>query len=108
MSLEYSDFMVGNNKTYLGLQVMSLTLFFSILAKSGISLQIFVEVPNIKFHINPFSGSRADTRGQTARQTDEGTTGLAAWYHLQRRGAFYGDLMLPATIGLTPIKPPSA
>jgi len=33
-------------------------------------LQIFIEVPNIKFHGNPSGGSRADKCGQTDRKKD--------------------------------------
>ena len=32
--------------------------------------QAFIEVPYNKSHCNPFSGSHADTRGQTDRLTD--------------------------------------
>jgi len=40
-------------------------LFFSILTKNGVPRHIFIEVPNIKFHGNPYCGSRADTCEQT-------------------------------------------
>jgi hypothetical protein len=35
------------------------------LNKFGVSRQIFIKVPNIKFHGHPSSASRADKRGQT-------------------------------------------
>jgi hypothetical protein len=44
--------------------------FFSILTILGFSQQVFREVPNIKFHGNPSSGSRTDTRAQTYVRTD--------------------------------------
>ena len=43
----------------------------------GISWQIYIEVPMIKFHVNPSCGSRAETSWQTV--------GLTAWYHYSRR-----------------------
>lgn len=39
--------------------------FCLVLTKHGPSLQISTEVPNIKFHTNRSSGTRADTCGQT-------------------------------------------
>jgi hypothetical protein len=51
--------------------------FLSIVTKFGISRQIFMKIPNTKFHINPSSGSRADTCGQTDV--------LTAWYHITGR-----------------------
>jgi hypothetical protein len=38
--------------------------FCPILNKFGFSWQIFVKLPNIKFHKNPSSGSRTDACGQ--------------------------------------------
>jgi len=38
--------------------------------QTGISWQVFKEVPNIKFHLNPASGSCADTCRQTYKDTD--------------------------------------
>jgi len=40
------------------------------LTKSEVPQRIFLEAPNIKFHGNPSNESRADTCGQTDRQTD--------------------------------------
>jgi len=63
----------------------------------------FLEVPNIKFHVNASSESRADiyrqTNIQTNGQTANGwTEGLKVWYHFSRWERFYGELMLPVTI----------
>jgi len=41
-------------------------IFFPILTKSVISRQILTEIPNIKFDVKPFSGSR----NETCRQAD--------------------------------------
>jgi hypothetical protein len=49
-----------NNKTFLGLNAKCLDIF----VRFRVYRQIFIKVPNIKFHGNPSSGSRADTRGQ--------------------------------------------
>jgi hypothetical protein len=49
-----------NNTTYVGRHVNCL-----ILANSGMFRQIFIIARNIKFHINPSRGSRADTCAQT-------------------------------------------
>jgi len=43
-----------NNKTYLGLHVKC-PYFSLIFTKYEISLQIFTEVPSLKFHISPSS-----------------------------------------------------
>jgi hypothetical protein len=60
----------GNTKTYLGLHVLISTKF-------GFSRQIFIKVPNVKFQGNLSSGNRADTCGQTDKQT-----------HMKQIGAF--------------------
>jgi len=44
--------------------------FSPILTKFGLSRQMIVEVPNIKFLKNSSSGSRADAWGQADRQTE--------------------------------------
>jgi hypothetical protein len=44
--------------------------FCPILTKFELSRQILIKVLNIKFHGNPFGGSRAATSGQTDRRTD--------------------------------------
>ena len=41
-----------------------------ILTKFGISQQIFIKAPNIKFHGKPSNGSRANTCGQTDGKVD--------------------------------------
>ena len=41
-----------------------------ILMKLELSRQIFEKYPNIKFHENPFDGSRVVPCGQTGKQTD--------------------------------------
>ena len=46
-------------------------IFCLILTKFGVRRQIFVTVPSMKVACNPCSGSRADTRRQTDRQTAE-------------------------------------
>ena len=43
---------------------------YPISIKFGISRQIFIKVPNIRFHGNPPSGCRADTCGQKGKQMD--------------------------------------
>ena len=43
----------------------SVRYFGAILTKAGVSRQIFIKVPNIKFRRSASGGSRADTRGQT-------------------------------------------
>ena len=53
--------------------MQQLDIFLLILNKSGIPRQIFKEVSNTKFHVNPSSGSRADTRVQMAAQSDRRT-----------------------------------
>ena len=50
-------------KLYLGVRVKCL-VFCPIVSKSGVSGQLFIEVPSIKFHGNPSSGSSANTCGQ--------------------------------------------
>jgi hypothetical protein len=45
-------------------------VFCPIVTKSEIPQQIFKEVPDIKFHISPYSRSRDDTWGKTDRRTD--------------------------------------
>ena len=52
-----------NSKPYLGLQVKSL-IFFLILMKFWFFQQIFINVPNIKFHRNASSGSCTHTHRQ--------------------------------------------
>jgi hypothetical protein len=68
MSLEDSTLqqfnVAGNNKTYLGLYVKCPVFLFHILTKFGFSQKISIRVLNIKFHVNPSSGSRADMCGQ--------------------------------------------
>jgi len=54
----------GSNKTHLGLQVKC-PIFLPVLTKCVIYRQIFMEASNITFHVNPSSGSRDDTGGQT-------------------------------------------
>ena len=44
---------------------MYVAIFARFLTKFGISWQIFTEVPNNKFHINPPSEGRADADRQT-------------------------------------------
>ena len=39
--------------------------------KFGVSREIFINGPNIKFHANPSRWSRADTCGETGGQTDD-------------------------------------
>jgi len=56
-------------KKYLGLHV-ECPIFLSDLTKSGVSEQIFVKIPNIKFHESPYRGSGADTCGQEDRRTE--------------------------------------
>ena len=53
-------------QTNLGLHVKCLIY----LTKYGISRQVFVKVPNIKFQENLSSGSHADTCGQTDGRPD--------------------------------------
>lgn len=43
----------------------SVRYFCAILTKAGVSRQIFIKLPNIKFRRSPSGGSRAVTRGQT-------------------------------------------
>jgi hypothetical protein len=50
----------------------------SILTKFGFYRQLSIEVPNIKFHENPSTGSRTDTYGQTDTQADGRTDGRTA------------------------------
>ena len=75
----------SNSKTYLGPHVKC-----QILTKFRISQQIFINMPNIKFHINLFSASCV----KICWQMD----GLTAWYHFSQRENFYGYLMPLATI----------
>ena len=49
----------GKNKTCLGLNVKC-----TIVTEFVFPRRIFMKVPNIKFHEDSFSGSRADTCGQ--------------------------------------------
>jgi hypothetical protein len=49
----------------------STKVFCPILTKFGIPQQMFIEDPNIKFHLSPYSGTRADICGQMDGQ-DEG------------------------------------
>jgi hypothetical protein len=66
---------------YLGVRVKCL-----ILTKFGIPQQIFAEVPNIKFHLNPFSGCLADTYRQSGRRANNMTP-------FQLKRVIYGDFM---------------
>jgi hypothetical protein len=50
----------GNNNTYSAIHVIC-----PISTKFGITLQIFIEVPNIKFHLHPPSGCHIDPCLQT-------------------------------------------
>jgi hypothetical protein len=43
----------------------SVRYFCAILTEAGVSRQIFIKLPNIKFRSSPSGGSRAVTRGQT-------------------------------------------
>jgi hypothetical protein len=52
-------YVAGNNIICLGFAVY----LYSNLTKFGVSWQIFIQVPSMKFHGNPSSGSRADTCG---------------------------------------------
>jgi hypothetical protein len=64
------------------INVLSLHFSCPILADFGPSQQIFVNVPLIKFHENPPSGSRADTCGQTEGQADMTMrTATFQWFH---------------------------
>jgi len=54
----------GRNTMYLGFH-LKLPTFLPVLTKLVLSLQIFMKVPNIKFHGNPFRGRCADICGQT-------------------------------------------
>ena len=45
--------------------------FHPISTKFGESREIFIKVPNIKFHANPSRWSRADICGETDGQTDD-------------------------------------
>ena len=48
-----------NNETYLGLYIKC-PIFCLLLTKSEISQQIFIKVPNTKFHRNPPFGRQTD------------------------------------------------
>jgi len=54
----------GRNTMYLGCHLKDLH-FCPFLTKFGLSLQIFMKVPNIKLHGNPSCGRCADICGQT-------------------------------------------
>jgi hypothetical protein len=53
-----------------GTKIKVTDFFFTILPKLETPRQIFIKIPNIKFHVNPSSGSRADTFKQTDGKTD--------------------------------------
>ena len=55
---------VVGNRTYLGLYVKC-PIFWSDITTFGMYRQVFIKVPNIKFHEYPSSGTKADTCGQT-------------------------------------------
>jgi hypothetical protein len=59
----------GNNKIYFGVHVKC-PMFLPDFNQIWICSQIFIEIPNIKFHRNPFKGNGSDTCGQTDRQRD--------------------------------------
>jgi hypothetical protein len=54
---------------YLGIHV-NCPMFCMILTEFGFSRHILIELPNIKFHVNPSSGFRAETCGRSDRRTD--------------------------------------
>jgi hypothetical protein len=58
-----------NKKKHVGFHV-NCPIFLSDIKNIGFSQQIFIKVPNVKFHSNPPSGSRADICGQTDRWED--------------------------------------
>ena len=67
-------YVADNNKTYSALRVKG-HIFLSNLNQIWILSTDFHNVPNIKFHVNPSSGSRADRRGgQTDRREHDKTT----------------------------------
>ena len=89
----YGD-VAGKNKAYLDLQVKC-----PILVKYEISRFIFIKLPRIKFHIDPFSRSRgwADVCGGADVQT-EGRTGLQHFSRKEReRESYCSDWMSPST-----------
>jgi hypothetical protein len=59
--------------------------FCPILTKFGFSRQILIEVPNIKFHENSSSGSRADACGCTNGLTDGNVEAKRRYSKLIRR-----------------------
>jgi len=62
----------GSNITHFFLHVKC-QIFFSVLIEFGFSLQIFIKLPNARFHRNPPSLSRADIWREKEGQ-DEGNT----------------------------------
>ena len=64
----YGKFMSPTTVKCIAVFVWRARCFCSIVTKSGASWQIFIEVPNIKFHGNPSTGSHPDK--QWDRQTD--------------------------------------
>ena len=57
-------YVVGNNRTYLGLRVKC-PIFWPDVTRFVIYRQAFIKFPNIKFRGYPSSGTGADTCGQT-------------------------------------------
>jgi hypothetical protein len=55
-SVFWRSSVTGMNKSYLSLHVKRL-LFCLVYNKFGFHVQIFIKVPNIEFHINPFRAS---------------------------------------------------
>jgi hypothetical protein len=56
---------------------MKCPIFCPILAKFGFSGQIFVEIPSIKIHENPFSWSRGEMWERTDGRTDMNPIGIS-------------------------------
>jgi len=55
--------------------VYNVRYFCPVLSKFGLSKQVFVEVPNIKFYGNPSNGNRADAADRQTDGHDEGNLG---------------------------------
>ena len=62
----------GSNKAHLDLRVKG-PIFLPVLTKFVIYRQIFMEVSNVTFHVNPSSDSRDDTGGHIYGLTDRRT-----------------------------------
>jgi hypothetical protein len=58
--------------------------FVLILTTFGFSWQVFIKVPNIKFHENPFGGSQVDT----CRQMDTHITMVTGAFPNMRKRAY--------------------